>query len=73
MVMKYIITKTVILPVNMKAVADPNLNQIIPVIELASMVQILCKPAYAPMAEAVSCLGVIFEIHALEIPSVAAE
>jgi len=43
-----------------------------PVNELASMVQILCSPENVPMAVAVSFLLVMFEIQALEIPSVAA-
>lgn len=50
----------------------PNRNQINPVMELASMEQILCRPENVPMAVAISFLWVIFEIHAFDIPSVAA-
>ena len=53
-----------------KAAVAPKLNQISPVSELASMVQMLCKPENVPMAVAVSFLSEIFEIHAFEIPSV---
>jgi len=55
----------------MKATVALNLNQISPVSELANIVQMLCSPENVPMAVAVSFLSVIFEIHALEIPSVA--
>lgn len=54
-----------------KAAVAPKLNQISPVSELDSMVQMLCKPENVPIAVAVSFLSVMFEIHAFEIPSVA--
>ena len=54
-----------------KAAVAPKLNQISPVSELESIVQMLCKPENVPMAVAVSFLSVMFEIHAFEIPSVA--
>ena len=58
--------------VNRKAAVAPKRNQIMPVSELAIMVQMLCSPAKVPMAVAVSFLSVMFEIHAFEIPSVEA-
>ena len=67
------ITITVMVAVVIKAVVAPNRNQIIPVRELANMVAILCNPENVPIAVAVSFLSVMFEIHALEMPSVAAE
>ena len=54
-----------------KAAVAPKLNQISPVSELDSMVQILCKPENVPIAVAVSFLSVMFEIQAFAIPSVA--
>ena len=54
-----------------KVVAAPYSYQISPVKVLASMVQILCNPEKVPIAVAVSFLSDIFEIQALEIPSVA--
>ncbi len=64
-------TNKVTVAVVKKAAVAPNWNQISPVKELASMVQILCKPENVPMAVAVSFWSVMFEIHAFDIPSVA--
>ena len=58
--------------VNLNAVIAPNRNHINPVNELASIVQMFCRPENVPMAVAVSSFSVIFEIQALAIPSVAA-
>ena len=55
-----------------KAAEAPNAYQINPVNELASIVQILCKPEYVPIAVAVSLELVMFDIQALLMPSVAA-
>ena len=56
----------------MNAVVAPNWNQMSPVNELANIVQMLCSPEKVPIAVAVSFFSVMFDIHALEIPSVAA-
>lgn len=68
--MKYKITPSVTDPVVKKAADGPQLYQMIPAIELASMVHKLCNPENVPIADAVSFLLVIFEIQAFEIPSV---
>ena len=68
---KYTITNKVTVAVVMKATVALNWNQISPVSELANIVQMLCSPENVPIAVAVSFLLVMFEIQALEIPSVA--
>jgi len=69
---KYIITKKVNNDVNINDMLASNWYQINPANELASIVKILWNPANVPIAVAVSLLSVILEIHAFEIPSVAA-
>ncbi len=70
MARKYKITIDVTIDVLTNAIVAPNLNHTIPVILLASIVHILWKLVKVPIAVAVSFLSVIFEIHALAIPSV---
>ena len=70
-VKKYITTRIVPTPDTKKVAVAPNWYQINPANELANIVQMLWNPENVPMAVAVSSFFVMFEIQALEIPSVA--
>jgi len=64
-------TTKVIIPLIMNRIFAPIVYQIIPAIELATIVQMLCKAEKVPMAVAVSFLSEMLLIQALETPSVA--
>jgi len=59
------------IPENKKVYLGPNVNQSNPPMLLASNAIILAKLEKNPMAVAVSVLSAIFDMRALDIPSVA--
>ena len=61
------------IPVLIKVTDGLNENQRIPAIELASIVAMLWKAVYVPIAVAVSFLSEMLDIHAFAMPSVDAE
>ena len=64
-------TTNVIIPLMINNVFAPKVYHMTPAIELANMVQMLCKAEKVPIAVAVSFGSEMLLIHALDTPSVA--